>query len=128
MLGFMCCCSQVFKATGGKVDYKVGTMIEVPRGALIAGQLAKTAEFFSFGTNDLTQMTFGISRDDAQVGLVQSKLWYIASSSSSVFGWGSWWVRRVIYGACGSSSSNWWSAARTDYAVSLHSCSWLVLW
>lgn len=43
-------------------------MIEVPRGALIAGQLAKTAEFFSFGTNDLTQMTFGISRDDAQVG------------------------------------------------------------
>jgi hypothetical protein len=96
MLGFMCCCSQVFKATGGKVDYKVGTMIEVPRGALIAGQLAKTAEFFSFGTNDLTQMTFGISRDDAQVGLVHSKLWYIASSSSSVFGWGSWWVRRVF--------------------------------
>lgn len=73
MLGFMCCCSQVFKATGGKVDYKVGTMIEVPRGALIAGQLAKTAEFFSFGTNDLTQMTFGISRDDAQVGLVHSQ-------------------------------------------------------
>jgi pyruvate,orthophosphate dikinase len=50
------------------VDFKIGTMIEVPRGALIAGQLAKTAEFFSFGTNDLTQMTFGISRDDAQVG------------------------------------------------------------
>lgn len=50
------------------MDFKIGTMIEVPRGALIAGQLAKTAEFFSFGTNDLTQMTFGISRDDAQVG------------------------------------------------------------
>lgn len=64
------CCPvlQVFAATGSKVEYKVGTMIEVPRGALRAGDLAKTAEFFSFGTNDLTQMTFGISRDDAQVG------------------------------------------------------------
>jgi pyruvate,orthophosphate dikinase len=65
------CCvvfvSQVQKAAGTKVDFKIGTMIEVPRGALIAGTLAKTAEFFSFGTNDLTQMTFGISRDDAQV-------------------------------------------------------------
>lgn len=49
-------------------------MIEVPRGALRAGDLAKTAEFFSFGTNDLTQMTFGISRDDAQVRLVYSLL------------------------------------------------------
>jgi phosphoenolpyruvate synthase/pyruvate phosphate dikinase len=61
------CLSQVQKAAGTKVDFKIGTMIEVPRGALIAGTLAKTAEFFSFGTNDLTQMTFGISRDDAQV-------------------------------------------------------------
>lgn len=60
--------SQVL-AGGTKVDYKVGTMIEVPRGALIAGKLAETAEFFSFGTNDLTQMTFGISRDDAQVSM-----------------------------------------------------------
>lgn len=50
------------------VNYKLGTMIEVPRGALQAGHLAKHAAFFSFGTNDLTQMTFGISRDDAQVG------------------------------------------------------------
>lgn len=49
------------------MHYKLGTMIEVPRGALQAGNLAKHAEFFSFGTNDLTQMTFGISRDDAQV-------------------------------------------------------------
>lgn len=62
---------QVFAATGGKVDYKIGTMIEVPRGALRAGDLAKTAEFFSFGTNDLTQMTFGISRDDAQAKFLQ---------------------------------------------------------
>lgn len=51
--------------TGVKIDYLVGTMIEVPRAALVADQIAKEAEFFSFGTNDLTQMTFGYSRDDA---------------------------------------------------------------
>lgn len=51
---------------GTTVDYKVGTMIEIPRGALQADKLAKTAEFFSFGTNDLTQMTYGFSRDDAE--------------------------------------------------------------
>ena len=56
---------KVFEEKGISVDYKVGTMIEVPRAALIADQLAETAEFFSFGTNDLTQMTFGLSRDDA---------------------------------------------------------------
>jgi len=50
---------------GVELDYKIGTMIEVPRGALIADKLAETAEFFSFGTNDLTQMGFGFSRDDA---------------------------------------------------------------
>ncbi|MEG2669770.1 MAG: putative PEP-binding protein, partial [Oscillospiraceae bacterium] len=48
-----------------KFDYKVGTMIEIPRAALTADEVAKEAEFFSFGTNDLTQMTFGFSRDDA---------------------------------------------------------------
>jgi len=48
----------------GKVDCKYGTMIEIPRAALLADRMAKTAEFFSFGTNDLTQMTFGFSRDD----------------------------------------------------------------
>ena len=47
------------------MHYKVGTMIEIPRAALTADQIAKEAEFFSFGTNDLTQMTFGFSRDDA---------------------------------------------------------------
>ena len=57
--------AEVFKAKGMKVPYLVGTMIEVPRAALTAGEVAKTAEFFSFGTNDLTQMTFGFSRDDA---------------------------------------------------------------
>jgi pyruvate, orthophosphate dikinase len=55
----------VMKDQGGKVTYEVGTMIELPRAALMAGEIAKTAEFFSFGTNDLTQTTYGISRDDA---------------------------------------------------------------
>jgi pyruvate,orthophosphate dikinase len=50
---------------GVKVKYLVGTMIEVPRGAVLADQIAQEAQFFSFGTNDLTQMTFGFSRDDA---------------------------------------------------------------
>ena len=56
----------VAAAHGGPVAYKYGTMIEVPRAALIAGALAERAEFFSFGTNDLTQTTFGYSRDDAE--------------------------------------------------------------
>ena len=55
----------VFEETGESVEYKVGTMIEIPRATLVADQIAKDAEFFSFGTNDLTQMTFGYSRDDA---------------------------------------------------------------
>lgn len=55
---------EVFKEKGAKVDYTVGTMIELPRAALTADQVAEEAEFFSFGTNDLTQTTFGISRDD----------------------------------------------------------------
>jgi pyruvate,orthophosphate dikinase len=55
---------QVLAETGRKVGYSVGTMIEVPRAALIADRIAEYAEFFSFGTNDLTQMTFGYSRDD----------------------------------------------------------------
>jgi pyruvate,orthophosphate dikinase len=54
----------VFGAVGVSVDYKVGTMIELPRAALRAAEIAETAEFFSFGTNDLTQTTFGLSRDD----------------------------------------------------------------
>jgi len=55
----------VFKERKDKIDYLVGTMIEVPRAALVADKIAESAEFFSFGTNDLTQMTFGYSRDDA---------------------------------------------------------------
>jgi pyruvate,orthophosphate dikinase len=55
---------EVFAEKNAKVDFKVGTMIEIPRAALTADQIAEEAEFFSFGTNDLTQTTFGISRDD----------------------------------------------------------------
>ena len=55
----------VIKEAGVDLKYKVGTMIEIPRAALTADEIAKEAEFFSFGTNDLTQMTFGFSRDDA---------------------------------------------------------------
>jgi pyruvate,orthophosphate dikinase len=57
---------QVQEEKGVKVHYKFGTMIEIPRAALTAGEIAKDAEFFSFGTNDLTQTTFGFSRDDAE--------------------------------------------------------------
>jgi pyruvate,orthophosphate dikinase len=56
---------KVMEKSGQKIDYLVGTMIELPRAALRADAIAKGAEFFSFGTNDLTQTTFGISRDDA---------------------------------------------------------------
>lgn len=58
--------SQVMEEKKVKFSYKFGTMIEIPRAAVTAGEIAKQAEFFSFGTNDLTQMTFGYSRDDAE--------------------------------------------------------------
>jgi len=57
---------QVMQEKGREVSYKFGTMIEIPRAALVADEIAELAEFFSFGTNDLTQMTFGLSRDDAE--------------------------------------------------------------
>jgi pyruvate,orthophosphate dikinase len=57
--------AQVLGAMGEDLDYTVGTMIELPRAALTADEIAQHAEFFSFGTNDLTQTTFGLSRDDA---------------------------------------------------------------
>ena len=56
---------EVFKKYKVKVDYLIGTMIELPRAAVTAAQIAEEAEFFSFGTNDLTQTTFGLSRDDS---------------------------------------------------------------
>ena len=55
----------VARERGSKVNYQVGTMIELPRASLRAGEIAESAQFFSFGTNDLTQTTYGISRDDA---------------------------------------------------------------
>ena len=58
---------EVMKEKGVKLDYLVGTMIEVPRGALTADEIAQTAQFFSFGTNDLTQTCLGMSRDDSAV-------------------------------------------------------------
>jgi pyruvate, orthophosphate dikinase len=61
---------QVMAEQNLKIDYQFGTMIEIPRAALTAGEIAEMAQFFSFGTNDLTQMTFGISRDDAEKGFL----------------------------------------------------------
>jgi len=57
--------AEVFAETGTTIDYSIGTMIELPRAAITAGSIAEVADFFSFGTNDLTQTTFGLSRDDA---------------------------------------------------------------
>jgi pyruvate,orthophosphate dikinase len=61
---------QVMAEKGMTIDYQFGTMIEIPRAALTAGAIAGMAQFFSFGTNDLTQMTYGISRDDAEKGFL----------------------------------------------------------
>jgi pyruvate,orthophosphate dikinase len=60
----------VLDKAGEKVDYKFGTMIEIPRACWVADEIAELAQFFSFGTNDLTQMTFGYSRDDAEGGFL----------------------------------------------------------
>jgi pyruvate,orthophosphate dikinase len=61
---------EVMREQGIEVDYKFGTMIEIPRAALTASDMAEYAQFFSFGTNDLTQTTYGISRDDAEAGFL----------------------------------------------------------
>jgi pyruvate,orthophosphate dikinase len=65
---------KVMKEQGIEVDYKFGTMIEIPRAALTADEIARYAEFFSFGTNDLTQTVYGISRDDAESGFLMEYL------------------------------------------------------
>jgi pyruvate,orthophosphate dikinase len=65
---------KVLKEQGMKLPYQFGTMIEVPRAAIVADRIADSAEFFSFGTNDLTQTTFGISRDDAETGFLSEYL------------------------------------------------------
>jgi pyruvate,orthophosphate dikinase len=64
----------VMKEHGARIAYQFGTMIEVPRAAIVADRIAEYAEFFSFGTNDLTQTTFGISRDDAETGFLSEYL------------------------------------------------------
>jgi pyruvate,orthophosphate dikinase len=64
----------VMKERGMRVKYQFGTMIEIPRAAVVADRIARYAQFFSFGTNDLTQTTFGISRDDAETGFLQEYL------------------------------------------------------
>jgi pyruvate,orthophosphate dikinase len=64
----------VMKEQGVRVKYEFGTMIEIPRAALTAGEIARYAQFFSFGTNDLTQTTYGISRDDAETGFLSEYL------------------------------------------------------
>ena len=68
------CAVKVMQEAGVTVNYKFGTMIEVPRAALVADEIAEEAEFFSFGTNDLTQMTYGFSRDDAEGKFLQHYL------------------------------------------------------
>jgi pyruvate,orthophosphate dikinase len=73
--------NEIIKASGVKLDYTVGTMIETPRAALTAGRIAEVAEFFSFGTNDLTQMTMGLSRDDAGRFLPD----YVSSTKTGIF-------------------------------------------
>jgi pyruvate,orthophosphate dikinase len=65
---------KVMEEQGIEVDYQFGTMIEIPRAALVADRIAEYAQFFSFGTNDLTQTTFGISRDDAETGFLMEYL------------------------------------------------------
>ena len=57
--------AEVFKETGTRIEYSIGTIIELPRAAMLADKIAEVADFFSFGTNDLTQTIFGLSRDDA---------------------------------------------------------------
>src|SRR5699024_12257447 len=65
---------EVQRDSGVDLDYLVGTMIELPRAALTANQIAESAEFFSFGTNDLTQMTWGFSRDDVETSFFSKYL------------------------------------------------------
>jgi pyruvate,orthophosphate dikinase len=67
-------CAEALRGTRRKLDITIGTMVETPRAALVAGELAEVADFFSFGTNDLTQMTFGFSRDDVEARMMPAYL------------------------------------------------------
>ena len=82
---------EVIAAAGVDLKYSVGTMIELPRAALTADEIAQEAEFFSFGTNDLTQTTFGFSRDDAEVNfylITWIKVYWKRTPSR-------YWIKRV---------------------------------
>ena len=85
---------EVQKPLGRSTSYHVGTMIEMPRAALTADEIAQTADFFSFGTNDLTQMTFGFSRDDVNTFLAdylsRASSRPIRSNRSTPTAWASW--------------------------------------
>jgi pyruvate, orthophosphate dikinase len=95
--------AQVQEEKGVKVDFMVGTMIEIPRAALTANEVAASAEFFSFGTNDLTQMTFGYSRDDAvnfylytlkKVFLSKTHSWHLIKLALD--NWLKWHVKKDV--------------------------------
>lgn len=89
---------EVFAERGKRIDFKVGTMIEVPRAALLAGEIAEDAEFFSYGTNDLTQMTFGYSRDDVSKFLGEYlRQGILKYDPFQVRRW-RWWQHRGGYG------------------------------
>jgi len=108
---------EVFAERNDKIDYMVGTMIEVPRAAVTANQIAEVAEFFSFGTNDLTQMTLGFSRDDIakflpvylEKGILKNDPFQILDRN----GVGSWFGRPCSKVAARVCNSNAVSAAST---------------
>ena len=100
---------------GSSMKYKVGTMIEIPRAALTADEIAKEAEYFSFGTNDLTQMTFGFSRDDAGKFLGASttrrSTKTIPSQNSTRLALANWLRWLANWAKLPDPTSNWASAA-----------------
>ncbi len=109
--------NKLFDEVGSKVDYLVGTMVEVPRAALTADEIAQEAEFFSFGTNDLTQMCMGFSRDDAGrfLGVYYDKKLYEQDPFARIDqkGVGNWWRWASSWAARPAPTSIWVSAAST---------------
>ena len=96
----------VMEEQGTEVAYTFGTMIEIPRAAITAAEIAEEAEFFSFGTNDLTQTTFGISRDDAEQGFLVEYLQNRVLDANP-------WSGRSARGGGRDPGSRWGSAAST---------------
>lgn len=123
---------ELIKASGVDMKYLVGTMIEIPRAALTAGEIAKEAEFFSFGTNDLTQMTFGFSRDDAAKFLalttrtrstraIRSSIWTRSASAS----WSRWLHMTAVRPV---PTWVWASAASTAAILPASSSATMLVW